>query len=115
MTITRTILVVLSGLALSTFANAEIHVPMGGALKAAVNKPQPEYSSIAKQMRVSGNVEIEVTIGTDGTVDQVKAVSGNPLLTSSATTAVKKWKFTPFQADGQPTKAVTTLSFTFKQ
>ena len=93
---------------------AEVRVPMGEAVKAATVKPPPEYSPIARQMKVSGKVEVEVTVSTTGEVASARAVSGNPLLTSSALAAVKKWRFTPFTENGSPSTAVVVLSFDFK-
>jgi TonB family protein len=95
-------------------ASADVRVNTAEALKAAVSKPQPEYSPIARQMKVAGKVEVEAVVDTEGKVASVKALNGNPLLTQSAVNAVQKWKFTPFTADGQPTKAVVTLSFDFR-
>lgn len=92
---------------------AEVHVSMSEATKAAVDKPHPEYSPIARQMRVSGEVVVEATINEKGTVDEVKVVSGNAMLTPSVVTAVKRWKFTPFQENGAPTRAIATLRFAF--
>lgn len=105
----------LLALALATGLGADIHVGMQDAMKAATSKPAPEYTAVARQMKVAGRVELEVTIDTDGTVENVKAVTGNPLLTGSAVTAVKRWKFTPFTSNGQATKAVANLTFDFKQ
>ncbi|HET8550775.1 MAG TPA: energy transducer TonB [Bryobacteraceae bacterium] len=93
---------------------AELRVPMGEALKAAIVKPNPEYSPVARQMKVAGKVEIEATVAPTGEVEAVRAVSGNPLLTSSAIAAVKKWKFTPFTENGAAVKAVISLNFDFK-
>ncbi len=107
--------VLIAGLALPVLSSAEMRVTMSDAIKAATSKPQPEYSVVARQMKVSGKVEVEVTVASDGSVEAVKPVSGNPLLTNSAVTAVKKWKFTPFEANGQPTKAIATLTFNFQQ
>jgi hypothetical protein len=36
------------------------------------------------------------------------------MLTQPAISAVEKWKFTPFTANGEPTKAVVTLGFDFR-
>ncbi len=83
-------------------------------MKAATSKPAPVYSAMAKQMKIAGHVEVEAVVGTDGNVESVKAVTGNPLLTQSAIQAVQKWKFTPFTANGETTKAVVTLAFDFK-
>jgi TonB family protein len=84
------------------------------AMAAAVSKTHPEYSPIAKQLRLAGAVEMEVTISEDGSVEDVKTLSGNPVLAKSAAAALKKWKFTPFQADGKPVKAVSTIAINFK-
>src|SRR5437764_3350776 len=93
---------------------ADMRVSTSDAIKAATNRPQPEYSAIARQMKVAGRVEVEITIATDGTVESVKALSGNPLLTQTATSTLKKWKFNPFTSNGEPTKAVAVLGFDFK-
>ena len=95
-------------------ACAENRVATDDAMKAAVKKAQPEYPPIAKQMRVSGKVGVEVTIDAEGNVENVKIISGNALLTTSVVSAVKKWKFTPFMQDGAPAKTIASLDFDFK-
>ena len=114
MNITKTLVMVGLGAMLAPGLFADMRVPTADAIKAATNKPSPEYSPIARQMKVAGRVEIEVIIAMDGSVESVKALSGNPLLTQSATSTVKKWKFNPFTSNGEPTKAVTVLGFDFK-
>lgn len=101
-------------LAFGALASADVRVGSVEAMKAAVTKPSPVYSPIAKQMKVSGHVEVEAVVSTDGSVENVKAVTGNPLLTQAAIQAVQKWKFTPFTSNGEATKAVVTLAFDFK-
>ena len=83
-------------------------------MKAATSKVQPQYPPIARQMKIAGHVEIEAIISTDGSVVTAKALSGNPMLTQPAISAVEKWKFTPFTSNGEPTKAVVTLGFDFR-
>jgi protein TonB len=111
-TTTNTLL--LAALLLTTTASAEIRVSTADAMKAVTNKVQPTYSSVARQMKVAGKVEVEATVDESGNVETVKPVNGNPLLTQSAVSAVQKWKFTPFTADGKASKAVVTLSFDFR-
>jgi len=89
--------------------HAELRVSMAEALKAAVKRPSPSYSPIAKQMRVAGDVEVEVSISRAGDVENVKVLSGNALLTGPVVKTVKDWKFTPFASE-----AITQLKFTFK-
>lgn len=59
------------------------------------SKVVPDYPSLAKQMNVTGKVKIEATISADGHVSNTKVVGGSPLLVSSATEALKKWRFEP--------------------
>ena len=105
----------IAGLMLSVgMLSAEVRVSGADAIKAAVSKVQPEYTPIARQMKVAGSVEIEAVVDASGKVESAKAVSGNPILTQSSVNAVQKWRFTPFTENGQPTKAVATLKFDFR-
>jgi TonB family protein len=97
-----------------TAQEAVIRVTDADARKAAVQAPVPTYPVIARQMRVSGRVVVDAHIDADGKVEKVEPVSGNPILTSAAVSAVKRWKFSPFQADGKAARAVAALSFDFK-
>ena len=94
-------------------AEETVSIPQKEALHAVVSREEPVYSPIAKQMRVSGNVTVEVTIDATGHVEQCEAVTGNPLLTNPVIAAVKKWTFKPFIAGGKPSKALTRLTFSF--
>lgn len=111
---TRNLAVIAFLLGSTSILNAEIRVSTDEAMKAAVKKMQPEYPPMAKQMRIGGKVEVQVTISPDGNVEDVKILSGNALLTPSVVNTVKKWKFTPFTQDGNPTTAVAALQFDFK-
>lgn len=95
-------------------AMAQVRVSPVEALKSVTSKVPPEYSPIAKQMKVVGHVEVDVIVAADGAVESVKALSGNPLLTGPTVTAVKKWKFNPIVVSGAPVRAVATLPFEFK-
>ncbi len=98
----------------SVAASAEIRVSAAEALQNAVVKPNPEFSSMARKLRVSGKVEVEAVVTVDGNVESAKALTGNPLLSNSAVDAVRRWKFKPFTSNGEPTRAIAVLSFTFK-
>lgn len=94
---------------------AQVKLSHNEAVKNAVKRPNPEYSPMARQMRIQGDVEVEVQISDSGDVDNVKVVAGNPMLSGSVVKALKDWKFTPFQDGGKPSPAVASLKFTFKQ
>jgi len=95
-------------------AQDAVHVSQSEAIKAAKEKFEPEYPAMAKQLHLEGAVQLEAHIGENGAVEEVKPLTGNAVLMNAAVAAIKKWKFTPFVADGKPVKAVADLSFRFK-
>jgi TonB family protein len=84
------------------------------ARKAIIKKVDPEYPAMARQVRLSGKVQVDVVIAETGSVEKVSVIKGNVLLSNSAVYALKKWKFTPFAgAANKPAKAITSLTFDF--
>ena len=96
------------------FGEEPKRIPPDEALSAATSKIPPDYPLIAKQMKISGSVELRTTIEEDGTVNEVSTVSGNPILAKAAMDAVKHWKFKPFKADGKEIKVTSTITIAFK-
>ncbi len=95
--------------------DAMVRIAENDARKAVVKKVEPEYPAMARQVRVSGQVQVDVVIDASGNVESVKVLKGNSLLSSSAVSALKKWKFAPFVGAGnKPSKAVTSLTFDFR-
>jgi protein TonB len=114
---TRLIMVLGLGLALSLSSAAQDSpkkVTHAEATSAAVNRVEPEYPPMAKQLHISGVVELEAAVNEEGKVDTVRVVNGNPILTKAASAALLKWKFKPFTSNGTPVKALATLTFSFK-
>lgn len=94
---------------------AEVRVNQADALKSALKRPNPEYNPMARQMRIQGDVEVEVKIAESGEVADVKVLTGNPMLSAPVVKAIKEWKFSPFTEGGKPSPAVANLRFSFKQ
>ena len=63
--------------------------------RAVKSRVAPVYPEIAKRMKVSGVVKLDVTVDAEGKVTDVKEVSGNRTLSVAAEEAVRKWKFAP--------------------
>ncbi len=63
--------------------------------RAVESRVAPVYPEIAKRLRISGMVHLEVTVDAAGKVKGVKTVSGNHMLAVSAEEAVRSWKFAP--------------------
>ena len=78
-----------------------------------VHRVQPEYPRMAQVMGLSGTVELQARIGTDGTVQELEVISGNPILARAAIEAVQQWRYQPTQLDGQPVEVETHITVTF--
>jgi protein TonB len=80
-----------------------------------VSRPvKPGYPLLARQMKVQGSVILQALIGRDGLIQDLRVLSGPPILASAAQEAVKQWHFKPhFQgADAVETEAKITVNFT---
>jgi TonB family protein len=78
-----------------------------------VSSPAPSYPPLALQAGVQGTVRLEVSIGADGTVTNIKLVSGPPLLVQAAVSAVQAWRYRPALVNGVPTAVVSTVEVPF--
>ncbi|MGA9884138.1 MAG: TonB family protein [Candidatus Acidiferrales bacterium] len=74
---------------------------------------QPEYPRLATLLHLSGVVRLRAIIGTDGSVQQLEVLSGNPILTRAAVLAVRQWRYEPTQLNGQPVEVETSITVTF--
>jgi TonB family protein len=61
----------------------------------AKSKVQPSYPELARKMKITGAVKIEVTVAPNGSVKEARIVGGHPVLANSALDAAKKWRFEP--------------------
>jgi TonB family protein len=74
---------------------------------------QPAYPEAAIQAHVQGDVRLELSFDTEGNVEKVSVISGDPLLAPAAVEAAKKWKFYPYLLGGVPAGAQTMISISF--
>ena len=81
---------------------------------AALLKIEPDYPAVARQIRLTGNVELEILVDESGGVEKVNVIRGNTLLTGPSLQAIRKWKFKPFGAGGGPVKAAGPIRFSFQ-
>jgi protein TonB len=52
-------------------------------------------------------------IGTDGTVQNLKVISGHEELQQAALDSVKGWRYRPFLLNGEPVEVQTTVNVIF--
>jgi periplasmic protein TonB len=78
-----------------------------------LHRVQPDYPYIAKVMRLQGTVQLQAIVGTDGSVQQLVVLSGNPILARAALDAVRQWLYQPTRLNGQPVEVQTNITVTF--
>jgi TonB family protein len=74
---------------------------------------QPEYPLIAKTNHMCGVTVLHGTIEKDGSVTNLKYVSGPIVFTDAAIKAVKKWKYAPTVCADGPVTVDTTIRVAF--
>jgi protein TonB len=90
-------------------------IRVGGQVQAAKisNQVRPVYPQLARQARIQGTVRLEAVISKDGTIEELKLVSGHPLLVQAAMDAVKQWRYQPTMLNGVPVEVITTIDVNF--
>jgi periplasmic protein TonB len=90
-------------------------IRVGGQVEAAklIYGPKPEYPPLAKMARIQGSVKLEALIAKDGTIKDLKVLSGHPLLVKSALSAVQQWRYQPTLLNGQPVEVETEIDVNF--
>jgi protein TonB len=90
-----------------------VRVSQGVSQGLLVHKVTPAYPPLARQARIQGTVVLQALIGKDGTIQNLKLVSGHPMLASAALEAVKEWRYKPYYLNGEPVEVETTINVNF--
>jgi protein TonB len=82
-----------------------------------VRRVEPIYPILPKQIGRSGHVELRAIIATDGTIQSLQVVRGDPLFYQSALDAVRQWRYRPTVLNGQPVEIDTyiTVEYTMQR
>jgi protein TonB len=90
-------------------------IRIGGNVAQAnrISAVTPIYPAEAKQNRIQGTVQLEITIDKEGHVEGVALISGPSELVQSATDAVQKWVYRPTLLNGEPVSVLTTVDVNY--
>jgi len=78
-----------------------------------VHRVDPQYPEKAKAAGIEGAVRLRVAISREGSIEDVQALSGEPLLAESAIAAVRQWRYRPTVLNGRQVPVLTVLTITF--
>jgi len=79
-----------------------------------VERVEPQYPEEARQQHIQGPVVLNALVGEDGSVRELKVVSGNPELVKAASDAVRQWRFQPHHLKGRPVEFETRITVNFQ-
>ena len=88
-------------------------ISSGVATGLLLTHPTPTYPAIAKAAGVSGTVVLAATISKSGAIQNLRVLSGNPMLQQAAITAVQQWQYRPYMLNNQPIEVDTTINIVF--
>jgi protein TonB len=75
--------------------------------------PKPVYPQLAKSARVQGTIKLQAIIAVDGTIKNLRLISGPPLLVNAAVEAVRRWQYKPTLLNGSPVEVITEIDVNF--
>lgn len=89
-----------------------LRVAFGGSVQGArlTHRVEPVYPQDAK---IKSTVVLHVIIATNGTMKEMRVVSGHPLLFQAALDAVKQWRYEPTLLNGEPVEVDTQIELNF--
>ncbi len=85
-------------------AQAEAHL---------LSRTEPQYPPEALAAHRAGNVVLEVQVAEDGSVSNVRTLSGDPELAAAATEAVRTWRYQPYRRHDHPAQFQTDVTLSF--
>lgn len=75
-----------------------------------IYRVDPIYPALAKQLHKEGRVELHARIATDGSIQSLEVVGGDPMFFQSALEAVRQWRYRPTILNGQPVEIDTHIT-----
>src|SRR5579863_966644 len=78
-----------------------------------VRKIVPTYPPLARTARIQGTVVLQAMISKLGTIEDLRLLSGHPLLAPVAIEAVRQWRYRPYILNNEPVEVETQITVNF--
>jgi periplasmic protein TonB len=76
-------------------------------------KVVPTYPPLAKAARIQGQVLLQALISKQGTIENLRVISGPPMLVRPAVDAVRQWRYRPYILNNEPIEVETQITVNF--
>ena len=78
-----------------------------------IRRVEPVYPAMARAAHIQGPVLLAAVISKDGTIENLRTISGHPMLVPAAITAVSQWRYRPYILNGDAIEVETQITVNF--
>ena len=78
-----------------------------------IRKVLPTYPPLARGVRIQGQVVLQAVISKQGTIENLRLLSGHPMLVAAAIDAVRQWRYRPYVLNNEPVEVETQITVNF--
>lgn len=78
-----------------------------------IRRVDPTYPPMARIARVQGSVVLSAIISKEGIIENIKVLTGHPMLVQAAEAAVKQWRYKPYILNDQAVEVETQITVNF--
>lgn len=78
-----------------------------------IRRVQPVYPPLARSARIQGSVVLVAVISKAGTIENLRLLSGHPMLVPAAIDAVSQWRYRPYILNAEPIEVETQITVNF--
>ena len=78
-----------------------------------IRRVLPAYPPLARNARIQGPVVLAAIISKAGVIENLRVLSGHPMLVKAAIDAVSEWRYRPYILNNEPVEVETQITVNF--
>jgi periplasmic protein TonB len=78
-----------------------------------IHKVLPTYPPLARSARIQGQVVLQAVISKQGVIENLRVLTGHPMLVPAAIEAVRQWRYRPYVLNNEPVEVETQVTVNF--
>jgi len=78
-----------------------------------IRRVEPVYPPLARSARIQGTVILAAVISKAGTIENLRLISGHPMLVPAAIDAVSQWRYKPYILNDEAIEVETRITVNF--
>ena len=91
-----------------------VNLPESAERELLTQPVDPVYPATARASGQQGSVVLQVVVGRDGAVQEVKFLQGSLMFARAAIDAVRQWRFKPYSMNGRAVSVRSVITLNFK-